>query len=94
MGWKYVMIETTFKGGMKILFPVIFPDKMIHSEVAAVAKIVAPMGGNTSRVVSAGKIEHIEVHGLGGDSETLKLSSKEEDATVIERYSYFHGVVL
>lgn len=41
MGWKYIMFENTM-GDSKILFPVIFPDKMVHSEVAAVLRHCQP----------------------------------------------------
>lgn len=93
MGWKYIMFENTI-GDLKLLFPVIFPDKMVHSEVAAVLRRCQPgwhKGG--VRAVSAGMIEHITVDGLHGSSETLKLDAKEEDANIIDSYSYGHGII-
>lgn len=93
MGWKYIMFENTI-GDLKILFPVIFPDKMVHSEVAAVLRhCQSGWGKGGVRAVSAGMIEHIQVDGLGGESETLNLKSKAEDAGVIEGYSYLHGLM-
>lgn len=91
MGWKYVVIELQ-RSGMKIDFPIIFPDKMIHIEVATVIKLCAPFDGNDLRVVSAGKIEHIMPVGVGGDSETLKMRSRTFDDKMIEMYSYAHGL--
>lgn len=93
MSWKYIMFENHI-GNMKILFPVIFPDKLVHSQVYAHLKSTMP--GFHSRgivAVSAGKIEHLTVNGLGGDSETLRLSSKPGDKDVIEAYSYEHGIL-
>jgi len=93
MGWKYIMFENRI-GDTKILFPVIFPDKMVHSEVAAVLRHCQPgwhKGG--VKAVSAGMIEHVTVDGLHGSSETLNLDSKEEDASIIDAYSYGHGII-
>lgn len=95
MGWKYIIFENTMEaGGTKFLFPVIFPDKMVHSEVAAALRRCQPgwhKGGVVA--VSAGMIEHVTVDGLHGSSETLKLDAKEGDAGVIDSYSYGHGII-
>jgi hypothetical protein len=93
MGWKYIIVENKI-GDTKFLFPVIFPDKMVHKDVYGRLRNAMP-GWHHQGVfcVSAGKIEHIEVFGLGGDSETLGISSKPEDEDTIEKYSYFHGVI-
>jgi hypothetical protein len=93
MGWKYVMLEGQL-GDLKILFPIIFPDKLVHSDVVRRLRVVTPgWRSNGVAVVSAGKIEHVAVDGLGGGSETLSLQSKLHDAEVIENYSYLHGIV-
>jgi hypothetical protein len=93
MGWKYIMFENKI-GDLTILFPVIFPDKMVHSDVAAVLRHCQP-GWHSKGVkaVSAGKIEHVEVTGLGGDSETLNLEANPADQHTIENYSYMHGII-
>lgn len=81
-------------GDLKVLFPVIFPDKMVHGEVAAVLRSCQPgwhKGGVVA--VSAGMIEHVTVDGLHGESETLKLESNVEDAAIIDSYSYGHGIL-
>jgi hypothetical protein len=93
MGWKYVMFKNKI-GDLEVLFPVIFPDKMVHSDVMVGLRAFMPgwqSGGITA--VSAGKIEHLEVAGLGGDSETLKLKSRPDDKDVIENYAYVHGIL-
>lgn len=92
MAWKYIMIESVMPNGLIVKFPVIFPDKLVHSEVFGVLRVVVP--GKHVGASSAGKIEHVDVVGLGGDSETLGLrSNREEDTVTIERYSYLHGIV-
>jgi len=92
MGWKYIMIQSKH-GDVTYNWPIIFPDKMIHSEVAGCARMMVPVKGSVTGIVSAGKIEHLEVNGLGGDSETLSLDSRpEQDSAIIEMYSYLHGI--
>lgn len=87
------MFENTI-GDLKLLFPVIFPDKMVHSDVAAVLRRCQPGWHNGSvRAISAGIIEHVTVDGLHGSSETLKLDAREEDADIIDAYSYSHGII-
>jgi hypothetical protein len=90
MGWKYVMLEHDMGGGLKIRVPIIFPDKLIHAEIAAVTKLC--LRGRNVRTVSAGVIEHIVPIGLGGESETLRMASAIGDADTIKGYSYFHGI--
>lgn len=94
MGWKYVMFENRSPDGTGVLFPVIFPDKMVHSVVFAHLKTVMP-GWRAKGVIpySAGKIEHLTVFGLGGESETLGIQSLPDDKRIIETYSYAHGVL-
>lgn len=92
MGWKYVMMELTAPGGTKMGFPIIFPDKMVHIEVATVMALCGPLDGNFPRVVSAGMIETLAVRGVGGKSETLKINSRREDERTINRYNYEHGI--
>lgn len=91
MAWKYIVLEATF-GETKVEFPVIFPDKTIHLEVVTVMRLVAPVGKHQPRVVSAGKIEHVDVDGIGGDSKTLKIASRADDKELIETYEYIHGI--
>jgi hypothetical protein len=95
MGWKYVMLESRIGWDTKVLYPVIFPDKLVHSQVAMQLRKIIPGWRRTYgvQVVSAGKIEHLEVEGLGGESETLGLKSELTDTGVIENYSYLHGIL-
>lgn len=93
MGWKYIMFENKI-GDTTFLFPVIFPDKMVHSEVADSLRRCQPgwhHGG--VKPVSAGMIDQLYVEGVNGESETLKMASKAGDEQVINVYNYFHGIV-
>ncbi len=94
MGWKYIMFENKV-GDTTIMFPVIFPDKMVHKEVATVLRHCQPgwhHGGVAA--VSAGVISKLEVKGVGGESETLNLESfGQEDEDIINNYNYAHGIV-
>jgi hypothetical protein len=99
MAWKYVMLESQV-GDLKVLFPIIFPDKLVHDRVVQQLRTIVPgykvglAQFDGVRVVSAGSIEYLDVHGLGGKSETLDLVSRpDEDTNVIENYSYLHGLV-
>lgn len=94
MGWKYVMVENLVtKDGVRFLVPVIFPDKLIHADVYASLRPVMPgWHGQGVKAFSAGKIEHVNVEGLGGESETLGIKSNPEDTRVIRIYSYMHGI--
>jgi hypothetical protein len=93
MAWKYIMVENGFPGGTRFLIPVIFPDKLIHSDVYANIKSIMPGWEALGvKAFSAGKIEHIRVEGLGGESETLRLKSHPEDERIIKNYSYLHGI--
>lgn len=94
---KYVMLEVALSGEMPpFKLPIIFPDKLIHKDMAVAARNIA--WGTWPRcsvnVVSAGEINLGAVECFGS-SETLKVESREDrDARVIETYNYTHGVEL
>jgi hypothetical protein len=95
MAWKYVMMDVRFpKTGLHVLFPVIFPDKLVHSYVAsAMSTVLAAHGMPSVSVASAGKIEEVTVDGLGGGSETLAKVAMDVDTDVINNYEYKHGIL-
>jgi hypothetical protein len=92
MAWKYVVLSNgTFE------FPIIFPDKMVHADVAKYMKHYLNhdfvTNDNYWGVVSAGMIDDIlpeNVHGMSG---TLNVSSRPQDKPMIETYAYLHGIV-
>lgn len=91
MGWKYIMIEVTH-GKTSLEFPIIFPDKMVHLDVATVMRLCSPLDGNFSHVISAGMIEQLYVEGVGGESTTLRIKSRKIDERTINMYNYEHGI--
>jgi hypothetical protein len=93
MGFKYVIFEGRI-GGVTRRFPVIFPDTMVHSDMSeAVRVFAAPAGWGDLAPVSAGAIT-LGMVACAGDSETLGLKSGgDQDASLIERFPYFHGIV-
>lgn len=95
MGWKYVTVYNKI-GDTGVLLPVIFPDKLVHSQVYSRIRTVMPgwLGNGGVKPFSAGTIEHIQVVGLGGNSETLSIGSRPDDKETIEQFSYFHGIIV
>ncbi len=95
---KYVMIEIPAHGEMPARrVPVIFPDLLVHADVAHAMELVVkstlvPKARVKPRTTSAGDCRLDNVL-CGGGSESLKLESRERlDARVIEMYDYLHGI--
>jgi hypothetical protein len=93
MAWKYVMFNNRMTGGTEFLLPVIFPDKLVHLDVAMRLRSIMPGWGHGGvSALSAGMIEHVRPVGLGGRSETLGVGAQPNDNDVIATYSYRHGI--
>lgn len=95
---KYINIRVQFiKGGLVKLMPIIFPDELIHADMAKVmVKHVCDQykEGVVVTVLSAGEYRSIDGACTGG-SESLKLSARTvEDERLIKGYDYFHGIEL
>lgn len=77
---KYVMMEDT--NGGKV--PIIFPDALVHVEVAELAAVLMGSSGRRVQAVSAGFVSlglNIECH---GESESLgDMKAKDTDAAYI-----------
>lgn len=83
---KYVMMMTA--EGKK--FPIIFPDDLVHEEVAkAMANYDDPAFFFTA-TPNAGDIEMDVVH-VGGKSTSLRVESGAEDELLISYADYTHG---
>lgn len=92
------MIEIPAHGEMPARrVPVIFPDLLIHADVAHAMELVvkstlAPKAKIKVKTTSAGecRLDNVLCH---GSSETLDLQSRERlDARCIEMYDYLHGI--
>lgn len=85
---KYIMFETVSKNGtFHEKMPVIFPNDLIHSDVAA-AMVAAFAGiGRTCKPISAGSCSFKDTR-VGGSSETLNLKSRLIDENLIQLSDY------
>lgn len=88
---KYIIAKV--RGDKKV--PLVFPDFLVHKEIARVFKqALRRHGFDDVEFVSAGMVDF----GIGGGfecsglSETLNLCSNPEDGRVIELYDYLHGM--
>lgn len=85
---KYIMM---FDQNSKRYFPIIFPSDFVHKHMAGACQ--GQLGGAIFlKAVSAG--DYNPMTGVcSGESETLKLKSREEDTQIIQCYNYMHGIV-
>lgn len=105
---KYVMFQGEMKGGMKQKIPIIFPDFMVHADVAEYMTYLLEQkhGYQNLRPVSAGsivlggtygtennKISVVDGVETSGKSDSLKLKSDPNDAAIISMYDYMYGLV-
>lgn len=82
---KYIMLKT--KAGQKI--PIIFPEHMVHSEVAS----AITRSGQIPNVIGVDSAGYCKLDGVHcfGESSTLDLNHKMTDASIIQTYDYLHG---
>lgn len=73
-------------------FPILFPSLMVHAEVFQALKCIPQLAHAT--VVSAGEVSLFGTDlTTDGESETLGLKSRPEDAQAIEMIDYSYGAV-
>lgn len=93
MGFKYVMFEVEMDEHTRKMVPIIFPDFMIHEDIAkTTVKLLKSTHKMDAKVFSAGDIQ-FEYPICSGRSSTLKIDSDDEDRRIISTYDYFHGIV-
>lgn len=90
---KYIMFQHVIDD-VPQLIPIIFPNNLVHALVAATMVACFDAHGLKDVLpVSAGEITifgtEIET---SGESKTLRLKARSEDAAVIHNYDYFHGI--
>lgn len=84
---KYLILRTEDDR----LVPIIFPNFLVHSEVAKyLGHMLNRVHDWKNEPASAGDIHFSDVT-CSGKSETLKLVSNPADADLIESYDYNHG---
>jgi hypothetical protein len=89
VAWKYIMVQVDDR-----VYPIIFPPELVHQEVwqrlrypfYEMAKMKDPL------VVGAGFIEGLACCMAVGESETLKIKSRLEDAQLINNHPYEKGI--
>lgn len=89
---KYIMFETELDNGLKQRIPIIFPDIMVHSQVArSIGHHFRREHDMDVTPVSAGfiRLGDCSVH---GESETLKLSANSGDGQIIRNYWWSKGI--
>jgi len=83
---KYIVLKAD-----DILIPVIFPNFMVHSEVARwVGAMLNRVHSMPNEPVSAGETHFTNVKCVG-KSITMGLEASPRDAAMIETYDYTHG---
>jgi hypothetical protein len=88
---KYVMFEVQMPGGMVRHVPVMFPDSLVHEDVADALAGIPGLNGNT--VVSAGTCSFMPGSiDVGGESKTLELKSHPGDQITINMIDYQYGL--
>lgn len=86
---KYVMLKIE-SGDMAQELPFIFPNQLVHSDIAAALESVPGMEG--AKVVAAGEC-HVQSK-CSGRSTTMNLSSRgKRDSENINTIDYCHGLV-
>lgn len=93
---KYIVLQTTPKNNeIKREFPIIFPDVLVHSEVAEQMQHSLMRQHITAKPVAAGFLNLVGLNlNCGGRSETLNLDSRGDvDSALISMHDYYHGLV-
>jgi len=95
MGMKYIVLEIK-NGDTKREWPIIFPDMMVHRQVADIVQNHLAVDCKlNSRIIAAGSVSFFggEVR-CDGESETLNIESRgSEDEKLIKMFDYLHGIV-
>ncbi len=92
MGYSYVILQVETHG-LKRELPVIFPDILVHADMAKAVQAVCSQYFQKSKPVAAGQLDFdggVECH---GKSSTLQLKSRGDvDRNLIIAMPYFHGI--
>jgi len=96
MSWKYVMFQD--KHGRQ--FPVIFPQELVHAEIAHAIPSAYRSGElkegkrdwDCPKAVSAGFIEGLTITHACRESESLDMKARKEDRRIINNHPYEKGI--
>jgi hypothetical protein len=84
---KYVILSKV-EGSLLRKVPIIFPNALVHADVAGAVLKTLPEGYS---VFSAGEIT-LDVLACSGKSDTLKVKSHIGDRQTIDMIDYMHGI--
>lgn len=92
---KYVIVRS-INQDIEREYPIVFPNQLIHKDMAELLISYLLQQEIATMVVSAGEISLFGIQDrCGGHSETLNVSSRGElDDAIISMNDYQHGVVL
>lgn len=83
---KYVMFIKDEGGDFPIAYPVLFPNNLVHQEVAE-ALMAGPLEG--FKVRSAGELTSVgKGQGVTGKSDTIGVQSHPDDERIINMQDY------
>lgn len=88
-GWKYVMLE----GVLGMQLPVIFPEILVHADIAKGVFYTTDRSLGLERTVSAGFVDGLLAVNTSGKSESLNLETRAEDASIINTNPYTKGLI-
>lgn len=94
---KYIVLEQKF-GGMTREYPIIFPEALVHADVAEalIKTMQTTLPKAKVKAVSAGTVNSLDMLDINchGESTTLGLKSREsQDNNLIKMMDYSHGIV-
>lgn len=95
MGMKYIIVQIR-NGDIVCEWPIIFPDMLVHRQIAETIKWhLVRYHDQDARIVAAGSASFFggKVRCFG-ESETLNVESRgNEDVKLIKMFDYLHGIV-
>lgn len=74
------------------LIPVLFPDQMVHRDMAHAIQGWPFLRMKDATIVSAGTVSGVTCSMTSDESKTLNVVARDEDATVINTYDYCFGL--
>lgn len=105
MRWKYIVLQMSYKAGEQLgngsraprdlvqEIPVIFPEYLVHREVASVGRLPG-VRRNFDDVVSAGFCYNADGEWVcQGRSESLNLDSRSSDSDLLNNYERTRGIL-
>lgn len=92
---KYIVLSAELGRGHSIELPIIFPDVLVHAQVAEhmLSLVRSTHGTSKVTVVSAGILSSLEFEGgCHGESTTLNIKSRgKKDDHLIKMHDYGSG---